>query len=110
MSFRNVDALKIAFLLGLTYLFIFWYPSRKSETITISELVSTLSQDDPRLVQYVRDHHLTPPSTKPYNLNNPNIDPGDWVGLTPILRRLLKNMVGIFCNKISQQSIQIVFF
>src|SRR5579863_10532984 len=66
-----------------------------SDGITVKELLTTLQQNDTRIVNYIRRFHLNPPSKLPYNLSHPEIgvDGGPDVKFTTLVRQILKNKV-----------------
>ena len=45
----------------------------KLSCLNIDESLNALRQDDPKLIQLIRDHYLIPPSTLSYNFTNPNL-------------------------------------
>jgi len=50
-----------------------------------------MEQNDSRVLDYIKRKYLEPPSTLPYNLQNPDVDPSmgqsDWV------KKIFKNLV-----------------
>lgn len=63
-------------------------------------MVTTLLQNDTRILNYIWKHHLLPPSKKRCNLKNPQIDSGLQIAeLTSIIKNHLKNKVS-FQHKI----------
>ena len=45
----------------------------KLSSLNIDESLNSLRQDDPKLIQLIRDHYLIPPSNLPYNFSNPDL-------------------------------------
>ena len=45
----------------------------KLTSLNIDESLNGLRQDDPKLIQLIRDHYLIPPSNLPYNFSNPDL-------------------------------------
>ena len=45
----------------------------KLSSLNIDESLNNLRQDDPKLIQLIRDHYLIPPSNLPYNFSNPKL-------------------------------------
>ena len=45
----------------------------KLSSLNIDESLNALRQDDPKLIQLIRDHYLIPPSNLPYNFSNPDL-------------------------------------
>ena len=43
-------------------------------SLKINESLNELRQDDPRLINILRDQYLIPPSTLPYNFSNNELD------------------------------------
>ncbi|XP_021952088.1 protein Star [Folsomia candida] len=53
-------------------------------------MVTTLLQNDSRILNYIRKNHLFPPSTKEYNLRKPGVGETDLdTGLTTVIKELL---------------------
>ena len=50
-------------------------------------------QDDPRLIELIRNHFLEPPSTLPYQLRYPTKHDYSEFGQTRVIEKHLKNMV-----------------
>jgi hypothetical protein len=53
----------------------------------------TLAQDDWQILKYIRSQaqFLQRPSSKPYNLKNPDVDPS--MGQSTVVKKIFKNMV-----------------
>jgi len=63
--------------------------------ISLDEYVrGPLDQNDSRVIQYIQENgFIHPPSFRPYNLSNPNIDPS--MGQSKMVLHALKNLVSI---------------
>ena len=48
------------------------HPPRKLSSRDIDTSLNHLNQDDPRLIEILKEHYLYPPSNKPYNFSNEN--------------------------------------
>jgi hypothetical protein len=57
------------------------------------EAVKKLRQNDSRMLDYIRKHHLFPPSSLHYKLEHPETDSGASYGLVKVIQQLLKNKV-----------------
>jgi hypothetical protein len=49
----------------------------------------TLEQNDIRLLEFIRQHHLRPPSPNPYQLKKPTEDPSKKMGIRAYVHKLL---------------------
>ena len=54
-----------------------------------------VQQDDPRLIQLIRDHFIEPPSTLSYNLQDSSKKDYSQFRQSPIIDQLLQNKVSI---------------
>ena len=52
-----------------------------------------LQQNDSRLLEFIRLHHLLPPSPNPYQLKDPAGDPSSKMGIRSYVHQLLGNKV-----------------
>jgi hypothetical protein len=69
--------------------------AKNTDLVGVQEklMVAQLLYNDPRILDYIRQHHLFKPSTLKYNLNNPRADSGDVNDIVPVIKRLLRNKV-----------------
>ena len=45
----------------------------KLSSLNIDTSLNDLRQDDPRLIRFIREKYLIPPSSLPYNFSNPSL-------------------------------------
>ncbi|KAK7007466.1 hypothetical protein SK128_027192, partial [Halocaridina rubra] len=63
---------------------------------TVEKLFNGTADDDPELVEYMREVKILPPSKQPYNLSRPKQVDASQFGQTRDLDRMLHNMTGGF--------------
>jgi len=99
---NGVQRFSIAVLIATSLLIFAWFYLLTSEehelTISAKEVFQNgidLAQDDPRLLSFIKNHHLRPPSPDLYNLTHPVTDPSFKMGIRAFVHSLLGKKVGL---------------
>ena len=56
------------------------FKNGKRSSLVIDESLNELRQDDPKLINILKEKYLLPPSISPYNFSKPHVNIGGQVG------------------------------